>query len=79
MISVSDIASTGVASTITMLVVYMAHTNSGRRNQVMPGARSICTVVMKLTPVAMLENPATNTPAAAAMTWLLENSVENGV
>ena len=45
----------------------------------MPGARSMCVVVMKLTPVAMLENPATNTPAAAAITWLLEKKVENGV
>ena len=31
----------------------MAHTNSGSRNQVMPGARSMWIVAMKLTPVAM--------------------------
>ena len=37
MISSSDIASTGVASTITMLVAYIDQTNSGSRNQVMPG------------------------------------------
>ena len=45
----------------------------------MPGARSMCVVAMKLTPVAMLANPTTNTPAAAARTWLLENMVEYGV
>ena len=42
----------------------------------MPGARSIWVVAMKLTPVAMLAKPTTNTPAAAANTWLLENMVE---
>ena len=30
-------ASTGVASTITMLTTYIDQTNSGSRNQVMPG------------------------------------------
>jgi hypothetical protein len=68
MTSRSDIASTGVASTMTMLTVYIAHTNSGRRNQVMPGARNMCAVAMKFTPVAIEENPTTKTPAAAAMT-----------
>ena len=68
----SDIASTGVASTMTMLVAYIAHTNSGRRSQVIPGARSMCVVVMKFTPVAIEENPTTKTPAAAATTWPLE-------
>ncbi len=38
----------------------------------MPGARSICAVVMKLTPVAIEEKPTMKTPAAAAMTWPLE-------
>ena len=45
----------------------------------MPGARSMCVVAMKLTPVAIDEKPTMKTPAAAAKTWLLENSVENGV
>ena len=72
MMSRSDIASTGVASTITRLVAYIAQTNSGSRNQVMPGARSMWVVAMKLTPVAIEENPTTNTPAAAAMTWPFE-------
>ena len=42
----------------------------------MPGARSMWVVAMKLTPVAMLAKPTTNTPAAAASTWLFENMVE---
>ena len=61
-------ASTGVASTITRLTAYIAQQNSGSRNQVMPGARSMWVVVMKLTPVAIDEKPTTNTPAAAATT-----------
>ena len=32
----------------------------------MPGARSMCVVAMKFTPVAIEEKPARNTPAAAA-------------
>ena len=34
-------ASTGVASTMTRLVAYMAQANRGMRNQVMPGARRV--------------------------------------
>ena len=72
-------ARTGVASTMTRLVAYIAQTNSGRRNHVIPGARNICVVAMKLTPAAIEEKPAMKTPIAAAMTWVLENIVENGV
>ena len=61
-------ASTGVASTITMLTTYIAQANSGKRNQVMPGQRSMWIVAIKLTPVAMEEKPTTKTPIAAAMT-----------
>ena len=71
-------ASTGVASTMTMLTTYIDQTNSGSRNQVMPGARSMWMVVMKFTPVAIEENPTTNTPAAAAITLEWEYSDENG-
>ena len=45
----------------------------------MPGARNMCVVAMKFTPVAIDEKPAINTPSAAAITWVLENMVENGV
>ena len=37
--STSVIAITGVPSTIMMLVAYFDQKNSGRRDQVMPGAR----------------------------------------
>ena len=52
---------------------------SGRRNQVIPGARMRWTVTMKLSPVRIDEKPTMKTPAAAAITWVLEKSVENGV
>jgi hypothetical protein len=70
--SSSAIASTGVASTITRLVVYIAQANNGSRIQFIPRARSRWTVAMKLMPVAIDEKPATNTPAAASSTWLFE-------
>ncbi len=38
----------------------------------MPGARILCTVTMKFSPVRMDENPAMNTPTAAVMTKVLE-------
>ena len=42
----------------------MAHTKSGIRDIVMPGARKRCTVATKLTPVNIDENPATKTANA---------------
>ena len=61
------------------LVAYSAHTKSGRRNHVIPGARMRCTVTMKLRPVRIEENPTMKTPAAASTTCVFENMVENGV
>ena len=75
----SVIASTGVARTKMMLVAYMVQTKSGSRNHVNPGALILWMVTMKLSPVRIDEKPTTKTPAAAAMTWVLENIVENGV
>ena len=46
----------------------MAHTNSGMRFQVMPGARILWIVTRKLTPVRMDENPRMNAPNVAEMT-----------
>ena len=69
------IDSTGVASTMIRLVAYCAHTNSGRRNQVSPGARILWVVTMKLMPVRIDEKPTMNTPVAAASTAPLENMV----
>ena len=61
-------ASTGVANTITMLTTYIDQANSGSRNQVMPGARSMWMVARKFTPVAIEEKPTMKTPMAAGMT-----------
>jgi hypothetical protein len=72
MIRIMLVDRTGVASTMTRLVAYMAQTNSGRRNQVMPGARSMWTEAMKLTPVRMEVKPTTKMPMAASETMLSE-------
>ena len=53
--------------------------NSGSRNQVSPGARSLWIVTMKLSPVSIDENPAMNTPVTTAITCVFEYSVEKGV
>ena len=58
--STSVIATTGVPRIMTRLVAYCAQTNSGSRNQVMPGARMRWTVTMKLKPVRIDEKPAMN-------------------
>ena len=42
------------------------------RNQVIPGARMVCTVTMKFSPVRMEEKPAMKIPSAVAITQLLE-------
>ena len=52
---------------------------SGRRNHVIPGARIVWIVTMKLSPVRIEENPVMNTAVAAGTTIVFENIVENGV
>ena len=59
-------ASTGVPSIMMRLVAYMAQMNSGRRNQVSPGARILWMVTMKFRPVRMEEKPVMKTPMATA-------------
>ena len=66
------IVSTGVASSRMMLVAYSPQTNSGIRNQVMPGARIVCVVTTKLSAVAIDENPTSVTPTRASTTQPLE-------
>ena len=58
--SSSVMPSTGVAITWMSAVAYIDHTNSGSWNQPCPGARSLCTVAMKFTPVKIEQNPSTN-------------------
>ena len=67
-ISIRVIASTGVARTRIRLVAYIDQMNSGRRNQVIPGARISWIVTMKFKPVRIDEKPAMNTPVATAKT-----------
>ena len=77
--SVTVIASTGVASTRITLVEYCAQTNRGNRNQVIPGARNLWMVTMKLSPVNIEEKPTIKTPKNTRTTCVLENSGEKGV
>ena len=59
---------TGVASKKMRLVAYIVQTKIGMRNQCMPGARIVCTVTTKLSPVRMDEKPTTMTPISAGTT-----------
>ena len=52
----------GVASTTSSDVVKFAHTRSGMRQNVMPGARIVMIVTRKLRAVMMLDAPAHCTP-----------------
>src|SRR5262249_16945888 len=51
---------------------------SGSRNHVIPGARIVWIVTMKLSPGRIEENRVMNTAVAAGTTIVLENIVENG-
>ena len=55
---VSVPASTGIASSIRNAVIRIDHINSGIRSRVMPGARMLKMVVMKLMPPRIEEAPA---------------------
>ncbi len=76
---VSVPASTGMASSIRNAVIRIDHTNSGIRSSVMPGARMLKTVVMKLIAPRIEEAPAKCsdriTKSTAAPGWPL---VDNG-
>ena len=49
--------------------------NSGSRNQVMPGARMVWMVTMKLKPVRIDEKPAMKMPTPVSTTWVFETAV----
>ena len=66
------IARTGVARTKIKLVAYIDQIKSGSRNHVRPGARILCVVTMKFSPVRIEEKPVTKTPTAVVMTYVLE-------
>src|SRR3989304_66972 len=56
--------STGVAMITSRAVAIMAHTNRGRRQMVMPGARMVTVVVTKLMAPMMEEDPQEGHPRA---------------
>ena len=68
----SVIPSTGVARIWMMLVAYVLQTKSGSFIQFSPGARRVCTVTMKLTPVRMELNPTMNAPRRIGATCVGE-------
>jgi len=61
-------AMTGVPRTMMILVAYCAQMKSGKRNHVIPGARILWIVTIKLIPVAIEENPAKNAPRIVRVT-----------
>ena len=73
------IAITGVPSTLIRLVAYVDQMNSGMRNHVMPGARIRWIVTMKFRPVRIDEKPVMKIPSAVGMTFVVDDTVLNGV
>ena len=67
----------GVAITTSSEVVKFAHTSSGMRQNVMPGARIVMIVTRKLSAVAIDEAPANCTPTVKNC-WPIGVSVESG-
>src|SRR2546423_9395793 len=79
MTRVSVIAKTGVPNRKMMLVAYIDQMNSGRRHQVIPGARMRWMVTTKFKPVRIEENPPTKMARPASTTFvLLEAGPEGG-
>src|ERR671917_1883518 len=70
-------AMNGVAITTSSEVVKLAHTSSGMRQNVMPGARMVMIVTRKLSAVAIDEAPANCTPSVKNC-WPIGVSVESG-
>ena len=62
------IAKTGVANTCIIAVAYKDQIKRGILNQVIPGARILCTVTIKFMPVRMEENPSIKTPNIIGIT-----------
>src|SRR3954466_9335800 len=67
----------GVAMTTSSDVVKFAHTSSGMRQNVMPGARIVMIVTRKFRAVAIDEAPA-NCTASEKKVWPSGVSVESG-
>ena len=67
----------GVAITTSSEVVKFAHTSSGMRQNVMPGARIVMIVTRKFSAVAIDDAPANWTPIVKKV-WPSGVSVESG-
>src|SRR4029453_16109372 len=72
-----DPAMNGVAITTSREVVKFAHTSSGMRQNVIPGARMVMIVTRKLSAVAIDDAPANCTPTVKNC-WPMGVSVESG-
>src|ERR671935_496259 len=70
-------AMNGVAITTSSEVVKLAHTSSGMRQNVMPGARMVIMVTRKLSAVATDDAPA-NCTAIEKKVWPSGVSVDSG-
>ena len=56
--------SDGIAARINQAVTNDIHVNTGRRNHLISGARSVTTVTNRLTPVAIVQALVTSKPTA---------------
>ena len=72
-----EAAMNGVAITTSSEVEKFAHTSSGMRKNVIPGARIVMIVTRKLSAVAIDEAPA-NCTAIVKNTWPIGADVDNG-
>ena len=71
-------AMNGVPSTTSAEVVRLAQTSSGIRDMVMPGARIVMIVTMKLIAVRIDEVPANCTPMLKNVDWSPGSCVVSG-
>src|SRR5918997_5486859 len=72
-----DAATNGVAITTSSDVEKFAHTSSGMRQKLIPGARMVMIVTKKLSAVAIEDAPANWTPMVKNI-WPIGTSVDSG-
>src|SRR5207237_1560237 len=72
-----EAAMNGVAITTSSEVEKFAHTSSGMRKKLMPGARIVMIVTRKLSAVAIEDAPANCTPSVKNI-WPIGADVDNG-
>src|SRR5215207_10397272 len=72
-----EAATNGVAITTSSEVEKFAHTSSGMRQKLMPGARMVMIVTRKFSAVAIEDAPA-NCTATVKNTWPMGTEVDSG-